>query len=129
MAKQNARDRDEPSSEKVAAAEVAFRDMDISPSLVANWSYQKKVARAAEEAKIRNKKWELEDFIVKQSVSERDSPRLDSFTKQQAHNEQPEKAMHQALLNPTRARGTIEGNMLSAGREPGSQRRSLTPRI
>ena len=89
-AKQNARNPEEPFSEKVAAAEAVLRDMRISPSLTANWSYQKKVAWAAKGARIESKKRQLENFIAGQRERETESSSLRSSTKQQGHNHQSE---------------------------------------
>ncbi len=53
-------------SNSVAAAEVILKDLGLSPSDTASWSYQKKIAWAVREAKIARKKKELEDLIAKE---------------------------------------------------------------
>lgn len=54
----------------VAAAEAILKDLGLSPSDTAGWSYQKKIAWAVGEAKIARKKRELEDLVAKEKEKE-----------------------------------------------------------
>jgi hypothetical protein len=57
----------------VAVAETILKDLGLSPSETADWSYQKKIAWAVREAKIARKKKELEDLIAKEEEKEKAS--------------------------------------------------------
>jgi hypothetical protein len=60
-------------SDSIAAAEVILKNLGLSPSDTAGWSYQKKAAWAVREAKIARKKKELEDLIAKEKEKEKAS--------------------------------------------------------
>lgn len=57
----------------VAAAEIILKDLGLSPSDTAGWTYQKKIAWAVREARIARKKKELEDLIAKGEEKEKAS--------------------------------------------------------